>query len=63
VQLPDPQKPDRLERIIRFACGAGVGAIIGAQIYVLIVPVSMVLCGLLAMYFGDRFWVRLRDWL
>lgn len=60
---------DGLERGVRFGCGALLGALVGFYIvaeqglvaapgetYLAAAVVGAVVCGLLAMAFGDRFW-------
>jgi sulfite exporter TauE/SafE len=62
-------KPDILEKVIRFICGAILGVIFGfiygiqfGQVYkstplfYVILGIFIVLFGLLAMKFGDKFW-------
>jgi hypothetical protein len=62
-------KPDILEKVIRFICGAILGIIFGViygiqfgQVYnsfplfYLILGLLVVLFGFLAMKFGDNFW-------
>lgn len=61
-------KPDAEEKVIRFVCGAAMGAAItffslGASLGP--VGIGAGLGGLLAMVFGDRFWrvlLRLFPW-
>lgn len=67
-------KPDKLEKGIRFGCGALFGVLIGVKSFVyhffmgdadpdiyVVVTVALV-CGLLAMKMGDRFWMWLKGW-
>lgn len=62
-------KPDLLEKVIRFICGAIAGLIFGFiygvrfgqqynsfLLFYLILGFFVVLLGLLAMKFGDKFW-------
>jgi hypothetical protein len=64
-------QPDRLEKGIRFVCGFALGAVLGsfaAAYYdapglgaaVGIAAATAVVCGLLAVRYGDRFWYGLR---
>lgn len=69
-----PPPPDRLEKGLRFGCGALVGC--GLIAYVLLkgafdqggwfwtslIGMSMV-CGLLAVRYGDRFFETVLEWL
>jgi hypothetical protein len=73
-----PRVPDRAERVIRFICGAIVGAVLGALtafaflfhlegdwpfVALALVLVTPALFGVLAMKFGDPFWEGLSKWL
>lgn len=62
------RKPDRLEKGIRFGCGAMFGVLIGFYLLLeffdfespgLILSSSFFGCGFLAMVLGDRFWYGL----
>jgi len=66
-------EPDRLEKGIRFGCGGLFGAVVGFFFIIDLPPksyggilaacaVGAIVCGLLAMRYGDRFWYGLRDW-
>jgi hypothetical protein len=69
------QQPDRLEKGIRFGCGAVFGAFLGflwfglywagiSNSLVILAFIGLALvCGVLAMQFGDRFWSGLKDWI
>lgn len=65
---PD-QDPGPEGRLIRFGCGAvaggGMGALhtFGDPHWILTAAIAAVLCGLLTMLFGDRFWWFLLRWL
>jgi hypothetical protein len=67
-------EPDRLEKGIRFGCGGLFGAVIGFFFIIEFHPDSSggialacvagaVICGALAMRYGDPFWHGLKDWL
>jgi hypothetical protein len=63
--LPE-YEPDRLEKIIRFVCGAFAGLIVGGFIalrldlsdsmILLAAAGGTLLCGFLALAWGDSFW-------
>ena len=69
------QEPDKLEKVIRFGCGALIGLAIGLLIALrlifsielgiaAIISVALaVVCGLLAVKHGDEFWYSLKGWL
>ena len=70
----DGIRPDATELRIRFACGATLGAIMGAGVALSQGTVSALMLGVaalagglvagaLARHFGNRFWVSLRNWL
>jgi hypothetical protein len=72
--LSNKNKPDKLEMGIRFGCGGLLGAVIGFSFLIELFPnrhgwifafciVGAVVCGLLAMSYGDRFWHAIKDWL
>ena len=65
-------QPDRLEKSIRFGCGSIFGIIIGFYYslnwvletwgeIVAIIICSAVICGFLAVKFGDEFWHSLKS--
>jgi hypothetical protein len=64
------EPPDALEKRIRFGCGFVFGLVVGGYIalrlfpwngfvVVAIILVSALVCGVLAMKQGDRFWLAL----
>jgi hypothetical protein len=66
------EPPDRLEKRIRFGCGflfgfvSAVGALLsslssGREIAVWVLIAGLI-CGYVAMRWGDRFWDGLRRW-
>jgi len=68
------EEPDPLEKKIRFGCGFVFGFLIvgfsgflwsiSTAYYVAAFAVlCAMVCGLLAMRYGDRFWYSLRHWL
>ncbi len=71
--LDDPRDP--VTFAVRFACGAVLGALVGAGAWVqsfpdaslptalLIVSGASVGCGLLAAKLGDRFWTDVVRWM
>jgi hypothetical protein len=71
--LSNENKPDKLEMGIRFGCGGLLGAAIGFSFIIELFPnryaifvfciAGAMLCGLLAMRYGDRFWHIIKDWL
>jgi hypothetical protein len=75
VKLDQPESPDRFERIVRFVCGGLFGLVLGLGLAVGVfefedAPEVMsttigcaLLCAVLAMRFGDRFWYILSNWL
>lgn len=61
------KEPDNLEKSIRFGCGSIFGFFIGLRIaleyigvrnpsFVLVIILIAVVCGTLALKFGDKFW-------
>ncbi|OPY73021.1 MAG: hypothetical protein A4E64_02718 [Syntrophorhabdus sp. PtaU1.Bin058] len=69
----DEMRPDRLEKGIRFGCGSllgiGLGIIVFFRFFLghlsWIIPclVGAVVCGFLAMRYGDNFWRKaIRYW-
>ena len=73
--VASPQRDSlAVERGVRFGCGACLGTILGflgamqaldASFSALVVGAALgaLLCGFLAVRFGDRFWESLPDWL
>ncbi len=71
---PEDREPDKEEKIIRFGCGAVLGAVVGLYLafrfialpfgtVAVIVAGAVVLCGYLALRYGDAFWHRfLQNW-
>lgn len=71
------EKPDNLEQVMRFGCGAVVGLAVGPMIVVgtaslylnsaiamgAVVVLSAVICGFLGWRFGDRFFHSLHKWI
>ena len=64
---PSPKRPDRTEMVARFGCGAltGIVLVLGLGLIststsfgALFVSIALpaLLCGLLAVRFGDKFW-------
>ena len=69
----DPDAPrDKLESTVRFGCGAIFGGLISAWLFfrwidaaprfIVVIVLIAVICGLAAMRFGDRFWLKLSDY-
>lgn len=67
------EKPDRIEKEVRFGCGFAFGLLVGffvaaRHIYnsagwlAVVTLVIAILCGLLAVRYGDRFWHSLKNW-
>lgn len=64
------RKPDMLEYVIRFVCGAVLGGLLGVVLVkphdlksTLLGPIFFALsCGLLAMLRGDSFWETFGHW-
>lgn len=64
--MSDNTRPDRMERGVRFGCGSLFGVVLGigvaAQVVepgwraALIVVPAVLVCGLLAARWGDKFW-------
>jgi len=65
------QRPDRVEQIVRVVCGAVFGSLFGFVValnlalssalqLVVLVAVFALVCAVLALRFGDRFWYSLR---
>jgi hypothetical protein len=65
-------KPDKTENKIRFGCGFIFGLVLGFVyaigwvavtwgVFVAIVIATAIVCGLLAMKYGDSFWYYLKD--
>jgi hypothetical protein len=61
------EEPDRLEKGIRFGCGSVIGILIGLDLtYSMFLEypghlfiaacIFALVCGILAMKYGDRFW-------
>lgn len=74
MKIHDDHEVDESEQVTRFGCGALLGVLIGLGIVVSFtlssfgsvaaaLVASMVACGLLALVYGDRFWLSLKDWL
>ncbi len=74
--MTDDHEPDGMEKGIRFGCGFLFGAVWGVWAsltwladatnwWIASAAVIAIVCGLLAMRFGDRFWewVAKRGWL
>jgi hypothetical protein len=72
--VPDDHVPDRVEKRIRFGCGFLFGGLLGFFVAVrsiaenagAVLAVALgiaVVCALLAVRYGDRFWYALREWL
>ena len=66
-------QPDKTEKALRFGCGFIFGLVAGfftAFQWVMstwgglaaLAFASAVICGLLAMKYGDAFWYSLKDW-
>ena len=64
---------DKTEKTLRFGCGFAFGLIAGFSAslqwvydtwggFAATVLVSAILCGLLAVKFGDKFWYSLKNW-
>ncbi|QIZ70746.1 hypothetical protein [Oxynema aestuarii] len=64
-----PKRPDYALYIVRFICGALAGALVGWSVFgggmdgMVITIASTILCGVLAAWWGDRFWHCLASWL
>ena len=67
------EEPDRTEKGIRFGCGFTFGLLVGfftAARYIYqsvgwlatVTFAVAILCGFLAMQYGDEFWYSLKDW-
>ena len=65
-------RPDPTEKKIRFGCGASLGLVIGvgaaltlhgSTAIVLMILIPIILFGVLATKYGDRFWCWIKDWL
>ncbi|MFZ6672721.1 hypothetical protein [Undibacterium sp. Xuan67W] len=67
-------EPDDSEKRVRFGCGALLGVFVGKGLvleYVVssfglklgMVVAATLVCGFLAMKYGDEFWYSLKDWL
>ena len=72
VRALEMEPPSAAEKRLRFAFGLGLGFVIGASIAlryfrfegpytVTSLVVAPLLCGILAMRFGDRFWYAVGD--
>lgn len=74
MKIQDDHEVEESEQVARFVCGAILGALVGlALIFVcgivslaglifgLVVP--MIAFGLMALYWGDRFWEEVIEWL
>ena len=63
-----PIKPvDRGEKAVHFGCGAVVGFLSGLASFaysesILTAAVSAIVFGILAAFFGERFWYALARW-
>jgi uncharacterized protein YacL len=68
-------KPDKLEKGIRFGCGAVLGLLVGVYVgidyflienemvaFIATVVCIALVCGILAMKQGDRFWETIKSW-
>jgi len=65
-------QPDKTEKTIMFICGVGVGLLTGLSLIwvfqptlsvgVIIVLISILVFGCIAMMLGDRFWGILKYW-
>lgn len=67
------RSPDRMEKGLRFGCGALFGVFVGLSVLTRVTAetfgglwtylgVSMLICGLLAMRYGDEFFKSFSDW-
>ena len=65
--------PDRMEKGLRFGCGALLGAFVGLSVLIKVTAENMgglwtclggamVICGLLAVRYGDEFFKGFSDW-
>lgn len=74
MKLRDDHEVEEPEQVTRFACGALLGALFGLLLvlvcaieslvgaaFVFLLP--MMGFGLLALYFGDRFWMKVLECL
>lgn len=70
---PDHDDVPESEQVTRFGCGALVGALLGLALIIGFTLTSlgsatvalvalMIICGVLALVHGDRFWYSLKDW-
>ena len=68
------RRPDALEKGIRFGCGFLFGALIGVALAIrgltewtgvhwALIAGGAVVCALLALRFGDRYWDHVAAWL
>ncbi|HEX8396881.1 MAG TPA: hypothetical protein VF644_05615 [Pyrinomonadaceae bacterium] len=67
------EKPDATGKIIRFACGAIFGFLLGFDfVYFgfstlsassIVGILAAIIFGILAVRYGDRFWERLTNWI
>ena len=68
--------PDRFENSLRFGCGGIFGAGVGMIVWLQVLPLDssaytvltciilfVVVSGLLAVRFGDRYWEAICNWL
>jgi hypothetical protein len=66
-------KPDKTEKAVRFGCGFTFGLVVGLFYaldwvmdswggFAAALFFSAVICGLLAMKYGDTFWCSLKRW-
>ena len=73
MREPEMQKPDNLEKGIRFVCGFVLGFFISAIAFIqeieslaVVTAISIgigVVLGFIAMRKGDEFWYGIKNWL
>lgn len=72
MKFEDDHEVGESEQATRFGCGALLGVIVGLGLIVaftlssfgvvaVVLFVSMFVCGMLALIYGDRFWYALKD--
>jgi hypothetical protein len=73
LKIDDDHEVGESEQVTRFGCGALLGLVAGLGIVLgftlssfgtvaAALVAAMVICGLLALIYGDRFWYALKHW-
>jgi hypothetical protein len=73
MTIYEEPEPDKAEKITRFGCGALFGVVIGIGLAIrfafsslgfiaAIIVGAILICGYLALKFGDEFWPSIKDW-